>query len=123
MKFPLWLTTTVIAWGVLIPTKAQSQVVVNLSEQSTLTEQNNLALENTETYQLAKGFHRRFRRSRHGHFRRRRRGRFRGHRRHHGRGHRDWGHGHHRGDRRRHFNHHGHRNHNRRRRSGIFIKF
>lgn len=116
MKFPLWLTTTVIAWGVLIPTKAQSQVVLDLSEPSTLTEQNNLSEQNTETYKLAKGFHRRFRRSRHGHFRR---GRRRRHRRYHGRDHRDWGHDRHRRGHDRHFNHRGRRH----RKSGIFLKF
>lgn len=110
MKFPLWLTTSVIAWGVLIPTKAQSQVVLDLSEPSSLSEENNLSEQNTEVHTLAKGFHRRFGKSRHGHFRRGRRSRHRGHR----------GHDRHRRDQRGHFNH---RRDRHRGSSGIFFKF
>lgn|GEM_PF-6237651 len=103
MKLPIWLTTTVLAWGILIPTKAQSQVILNLAESNNLSEQN------TEVYTLAKKHKfRKFNRHR-GH---------RGHRR--GRFHGNHGHRGHRGHRR-HFNG---RNHGRHRRSrGVFFKF
>lgn len=110
MKLPIWLTTTVIAWGILIPTKAQSLTL-------NLTEANNISEQNTEVYTLAKKHKfRKFNRHR-GH-----RG-HRGHRR--GRFHRSRGHFPHRRDRRGHFNRRNHgRNHRRHRgSSGIFIRF
>lgn len=112
MKLPIWLTTTVIAWGILIPTKAQSQVTLNLAEPSNISEQK------TEVYTLAKKrfFKRKFNRHR-GH------GGHRGHRR--GRFNRSRGHFPHGRSRRGHFNRRNHgRNHGRHRgSSGIFIRF
>ena len=73
MKFPIWVTTSVIALGILIPPKAQSETILNLAEQ------------NDGVYTLARHHgRRRFRGFKHGSFNHRRRSRRRFHRnRHH----------------------------------------
>ncbi len=69
MKFPIWLTTSVIALGILIPPKVHSETILDLAEQ------------NDGVYTLARHHkHRRFRGFRHGSFNHRRRSRRRFHR-------------------------------------------
>ncbi len=69
MKFPIWLTTSVIALGILIPPKVHSETILDVAEQ------------NDGVYTLARHHkHRRFRGFKHGSFDRRRRSRRRFHR-------------------------------------------